>query len=251
MQKNIFALSVLTLAVNQAAFAEDASNTAEAVNLPQVTISSKATPVERYQLPQTDESTTAAKIMETVNVVDTEDAVKYMPSLFVRKRNYGDTQPVLATRTWGVNSSARSLVYADGVLLTALIANDNNNGAPRWGMVAPEEIERIDVLYGPFSAAYSGNSMGAVMEIATRMPEKFEATFSQTFADQMYSRYDTTQNFPTSQSSALVGNRIGEFSFWLSVNHQVSNSLWITCFSRCSIVQNKAAEAAYFDTPPA
>ena len=29
---------------------------------------------------------------EKINIVDTEDAVKYMPSLFVRKRNNGDTQ---------------------------------------------------------------------------------------------------------------------------------------------------------------
>ena len=62
-----------------------------------------------------------------------------MPSLFVRKRNAGDTQPVLATRTSGVGASARSLVYADDILLSALIANNNTIGAPRWGLVAPEE----------------------------------------------------------------------------------------------------------------
>ena len=115
---------------------------------------------QRYQLPQTSESITAKDIQEKVNVVDTPDAVKYMPSLFVRKRNAGDTQPVLATRTSGVGASARSLVYADDILLSALIANNNTIGAPRWGLVAPEEIKRVDFLYGPFSAAYPGNSVG-------------------------------------------------------------------------------------------
>ncbi len=181
-------------------------------------------PAVRYKVPSTTESTTAQKIMETINVVDTEDALKYMPSLFVRKRNYGDTQPVMATRTWGVGSSARSLVYADGVLLTALLANNNSIGAPRWGMVAPEEIERIDVMYGPFSAAYSGNSMGAVMEITTRMPRKFEATLSQTFAQQSFNQYGTNKSLPTSQTSVLLGNRQGDLSYWLSVNHQDSRS---------------------------
>lgn len=185
-------------------------------------------PAVRYKIPATTETTTAQKIMETINVVDTEDAVKYMPSLFVRKRNYGDTQPVMATRTWGVGSSARSLVYADGVLLTALVANNNAIGAPRWGMVAPEEIERIDVMYGPFSAAYSGNSMGAVMEITTRMPKKFEATVSQTFAQQSYNQYGTNLSLPTSQTSALLGNRQGDLSYWLSVNHQDSHSQPLT-----------------------
>src|SRR5271157_2132404 len=63
--------------------------------------------VEKWQLPNTVASITREQIAEKVNIIDTEDAVKYMPSLFVRKRNNGDTQPVLQTRTWGVNSSAR------------------------------------------------------------------------------------------------------------------------------------------------
>ena len=91
---------------------------------------------------------------------------------------------MLATRTWGVSSSARSLVYADDILLSALIHNNNSIGAPRWALVSPEEIERIDFLYGPFSAAYPGNSMGGVLQITTRMPEKAEATVKQTTAFQ-------------------------------------------------------------------
>jgi iron complex outermembrane recepter protein len=105
---------------------------------------------ERYLLPQTVESVTAERIEQTTNVVDTEDAVKYMPSLFVRKRNAGDNQAVLATRSWGLSSSARTLIYADDILLSSLIGNNNSNASPRWGMVAPEEIKRIDFLYGRF-----------------------------------------------------------------------------------------------------
>src|SRR5438034_254280 len=96
---------------------------------------------ERYQLPQTSEGITRQKIEQTINAVDTEDAIKYLPSLFVRKRNAGDNQAVLATRTWGLSSSARTLIYADDILLSNLLGNNNGNAAPRWGMVAPEEIE--------------------------------------------------------------------------------------------------------------
>ena len=171
---------------------------------------------------------TAKDATETVNMVDSEDAVKYLPSLFLRKRNYGDTQAVMATRVWGVSSSARSLVFADGVPLTALIANNNNIGAPRWGLVAPEEIERIDVMYGPFSAAYAGNSMGAVLEMTTRMPEKFVGSLAYTGALQDFSLYGTKSNFGMSQGAATVGNRMGKFSFWLSGNYQDSNSQPLT-----------------------
>ena len=34
----------------------------------------------------------------------------------MRKRNDGDNQAVLATRTWGLNSSARTLIYDDDLL---------------------------------------------------------------------------------------------------------------------------------------
>ncbi len=55
----------------------------------------------------------------TVNAVDVEDATKYLPGIFIRKRNYGDTQPVMATRDWGLNSSARTLVYVDDIPISA------------------------------------------------------------------------------------------------------------------------------------
>jgi iron complex outermembrane receptor protein len=179
---------------------------------------------QKYQLPQTSASITAAEIQEKVNVVDSEDAVKYMPSLFVRKRNNGDIQPVLATRTSGIGSSARSLVYADDILLSALIANNNSIGAPRWGLIAPEEIARVDFLYGPFSAAYPGNSAGGVLLFTTRMPEKFEFTTKQTEAFQTFDFYKTKGTFRTDQTSLSFGDKQDRFSYFISGNYQNSYS---------------------------
>ncbi len=169
-------------------------------------------------------SVTAKRVEETINLMDTQDAVKYLPSLFIRKRNNGDTQSVMGTRVWGVSSSARSLVFADGVPLSALIANNNTIGGPRWGLVAPEEIERVDVMYGPFSAAFPGNSMGAVMEITTRMPEKLEGSITQTQTLMPFDLYATRKSYGTSQTSARVGNRFGKLSVSLSGNYQDSRS---------------------------
>jgi len=157
------------------------------------------------------DSITAQQIEETINIVDPEDAVKYMPSLFVRKRNEGDNQAVLATRTWGVNSSARTLIYADDILLSALLGNNNSYAAPHWNLVAPESIERIDFLEGPFAAAYPGNSMGGVMLITTKMPDKLVMTAKQTEALQHFSLYGTDADYRTDQTSATMGDRIGIF----------------------------------------
>lgn len=175
--------------------------------------------VEKFQLPNRVASVTRKQIEQTINVVDTEDVVKYLPSLFVRKRNNGDTQAVLQTRTWGVASSARSLVYADDLLLTALIGNDNTIGAPRWGLVAPEEIERVDMLYGPFSAQYPGNALGGVLQITTRMPEKLEVTAKQTVSLQDFSLWGTSKLFHTEVTSVSVGDKINDLSWFVSANY--------------------------------
>jgi iron complex outermembrane recepter protein len=184
-------------------------------------------PLQSLTLPVTA-SITADNIQRMVNVVDPEDAVKYLPSVFLRKRNNGDTQATLATRVWGLSSSARSLIFVDDVPLTALIANNNNIGGPRWGLVSPIEIARIDMMYGPFSAAYAGNSMGAVLEITTRMPNRLEGEVSQTQALQHFDLYGTHGNYGTTETSADFGNRIGRFSFWTSANYEDSNSQPLT-----------------------
>jgi len=186
---------------------------------------------QRYQMPQTAESITAERIEQTVNVIDTEDAVKYLPSLSLRKRNTGDNQAVLASRVWGLNSSARTLIYADDILISALIANNNTTGTPRWGLISPEEIKRIDFLYGPFSAAYPGNSMGGVLNITTRMPDKFETSVKQSESFQTFDFYKTKDTYRSDQTSASVGNRWGDLSAFVSMNYQNSFSqplAWVT-----------------------
>jgi iron complex outermembrane receptor protein len=205
-------------------FAALAANAQPAEKLSPIIVNEAPSAADKYLLPQVTESVTATRIAETINLVDTEDALKYLPSIFLRKRNYGDTQPVMASRVWGVSSSARSLVYGDGVFLTALIANNNNIGAPRWGLIAPAEIERLDMMYGPFAAQYPGNSLGAVLEITTRMPERFEGSVTQTTAWQDFSLYGTRKRYATSQTALALGDRAGKFSYWISANHQDSHA---------------------------
>ena len=217
------------LAAPVTAAAQDADLT-----LPTVTVAAPATasqlnaPIstetQRFALPQTTESVSGDQVRETVNIVDSEDAIKYLPSLFVRKRNNGDTQPVIETRTWGVNSSARSLVYVDDVPISALIANNNTIGAPRWGMVSPDQIKGVDFLYGPFAAEYPGNSEGGVLLITTKMPDTLTTTFSQTNAFQTFDIYKTNRTYATSQTSATVGDKTGRVSWFLSANHLDSES---------------------------
>ena len=177
---------------------------------------------QRFQLPQESYSITSKQIEETINLKDPEDAVKYMPDLFVRKRNDGDNQAVLATRTWGVNSSARSLIYYDDLLVSALINNNNQNGSPHWNLISPDAIQRVDFLDGPFAAAYPGNSIGGVLIYTSKMPDHAFATAKETVSVMPWEQYGTKDTYTSSNTTASAGNRVGAFSWLLSVNYQDS-----------------------------
>ena len=213
-----------------------AQSTARALSLPRpapatqtvqgvATSNPFATPpiVQRFQLPNDTVSTTAKQIEQTVNLKDPEDAIKYFPSLFVRKRNDGDNQAVLATRTWGLNSSARTLIYEDDLLVSALIGNNNSGASPHWNLIVPEAIARVDFIDGPYAAMYPGNSMGGVLLVTTKMPDKFEADIKQTVSIQPWHQYDTKNTYADTVTSMFVGNRNGravmvrrgEFPRWL------------------------------------
>lgn len=172
----------------------------------------------------TVEGVDAERLEETTAVITPEDSLRYLPSLFVRKRHVGDTQSPLATRTSGVGASARSLIYADGLLLSSLIGNNNTSASPRWGMVSPEEIERVDVLYGPFSAAYPGNSIGAVVNITTRLPGKSEGSLSAVSSVQSFEQYGTSGIFPAWQAGGTIGGRTGPLAWFAGASHVDSRS---------------------------
>jgi iron complex outermembrane receptor protein len=172
--------------------------------------------------PGTSATIDAERIDATTNAVNVEDTLKYLPSLVVRKRHIGDTQAPIATRTSGLGASARSLIYADGALLSSLIGNNNTSASPRWGLVSPEEIERIDVLYGPFSAAYAGNSIGTVVNITTRLPDRLEGTLSLLSNVQDFSLYGTKSLYPTYQIAGTLGDRFGPLSLFAAATHTAS-----------------------------
>ncbi|MDB5828408.1 MAG: TonB-dependent receptor, partial [Variovorax sp.] len=189
------------------------------------------------QIPTTIEGVTREEIETRINATDSEDALKYLPSLLVRKRYIGDyNHAILSTRASGTGNSARSAVYADGILLSNYLGNGIANGtnfAPRWGLVTPEEIERVDVMYGPFSAAYPGNSAGAVVDFVTRMPTRLEAHVKAGYSSQPNDLYDTHQTFNSWQTSASLGSRSGEnnegpWSWWIDINRTDSQGQPLT-----------------------
>lgn len=198
--------------------------------------------------PATTATVTAESIAETVNAVSVEDTLKYAPSLIIRKRHIGDNFAPIATRTSGLGASARSLIQADGVLLSALVGNNNGNGSPRWTLVTPEEIERIDVVYGPFSAAYAGNSIGTTVNIATRLPDRLEASARAVVNVQDFSLYGTARTLPTYQYAASVGDRFGPLSLFAAFTRTDARSQPVSIVTVNGAANPAGTTGGYADT---
>jgi len=200
-----------------------------------VTIRGQAPTVFPGQVPATMDGIDRVHIEQTLNASDAEDALKYLPGLLVRKRYVGDyNHAILSSRASGTGNSARSAVYADGLLLSNYLGNGVGGLSfpPRWGLVSPGEIERVDVMYGPFSAAAPGNSVGAVVAYTTRLPEKFEAGAHYGISTQPNDQYGHTGTYDAWEAGASVGGRAGALAWRLSLDHTESHGQPLTFATR-------------------
>lgn len=195
-------------------------------------------------VPNAVESVTARQIAESVNSVSSAGALRYLPSVHVRERYIGDVNGGLAMRMYGVNSSAETIVYADGLLLSNHLVNSCCPG-PRWGLVSQDAIDRVDVMYGPFSALYPGNSVGGVVLMTTHMPTQFEAHAKLGAFGENFKLYGTDENFTGGHGSASIGNKVGDWSFRLSVD-RLDNHSHPTDFTSAKAKTGAPAAAGQF-----
>lgn len=194
-----------------------AQGVASDAQLKPVTITESRSAALDPNLPSNTASKTAHDL-ETQNIFNAEDAFRYMPSTTVRKRYFGDRNANIGGRSFGVLEPGRALVYLDGYMISQFLGRFD---APRWQMVNNESIERVDVLYGPFSAIYPGNSIGTTMSITERKPKGLEASASVKYNQQNFSEYGTNEGYTGTMTSARVANR-SESGWWgsMGVQHQ-------------------------------
>ncbi len=134
------------------------------------------------------------KQFAAVNAFNVEDLMKYAPNFFVRKRYAGDSNGVPGFRGTHSTQSARALVMVDGFVVSNFLGN-SFGFAPKWGAVGPGEVEQFDIVYGPYSSRYTGNSMGGIINIATREPKGTEGFVTTQGFVQPYQQYGTGKSF--------------------------------------------------------
>lgn len=131
---------------------------------------------------------------DAITAINVEDLMKYAPNFFVRKRFAGDDNAVVALR--GANSiqSARTIVMVDGFVVSNFLGN-RWDFPPKWNVVGPAEVRQFDIVYGPYSARYGGNSMGGVISVTTEAPREIGAYANVQAALMPFREYGFDENF--------------------------------------------------------
>lgn len=100
-----------------------------------------------------------------------DQALNDVSGVFVRRgKGLMDTLSSITLR--GIPEQKRTLILMDGIVL-----NNPYTGSVKMGGYYPEDLERVEVVRGPFSSLYGGYAMGGVVQFITKMPEKREFIF--------------------------------------------------------------------------
>ena len=172
-------------------------------------------------LPGSTASKTAEQLRDQ-NLFNPEDALQYAPNTTIRKRYIGDRNALIAGRSFGTLQPSRALVYLDGYLISNFLGRFD---APRWNMISPEAIERVDMLYGPYSALFPGNSIGTTVAVSQHVPKGLEASGRVIAARQSFDQYGHKDHYDAQQMSLHLGQKL-DTGLWFTadVNHQDSTS---------------------------
>ena len=180
---------------------------------------------ERQRIELDVPAPTASKTADALraqNLVNPEDALRYVPNVTIRKRYIGDRNALIGGRSFSTLQAPRGLVLMDGYLLSNFLGRFD---APRWNMISPEEIDRVDVLYGPFSALYPGNSIGTTVQVRTRRPEQRQLSVRTTAFGENFDQYGDSEDHSGYQASAFFGDAFDNGAwFTLAANRQDSTS---------------------------
>lgn len=144
-----------------------------------------------------------------VNAINTEDVVRYAPNVIVRKRYVGDANATLSFRNMHTQQTPRALVTIDGFVISDFLGA-NFDTAPKWAVIAPGDVARAEIIYGPTSARYSGHSLGGTLRLDTRDITENRVHASVQGIYQNYKYYQTNEELYGWSGDATVDLKLGD-----------------------------------------
>jgi len=122
--------------------------------------------------------------MEQRNTQTVDQALAQAPGMYPnRSKGFMDTDPGFGMRGFGARNFSRVLVLLDGQPV-----NNGYSSQIAVSSLPVDEIDRVEVVRGPFSALYGGNAMGGVVHMLTKPASRREVKIQGQMGSQ-----DTTQ----------------------------------------------------------
>lgn len=220
-QRALAAAAEDTIVVAEAAKPEPQTTEEKTYGLDQVVITATKTVRHPDDVPVSTTIVTSQDI-ERQNIQFADEALKQVPGT-ISRRSKGWADTIAQVNLRGFHGANRTLVLYDFQRL-----NSGSSQTVRWGAVPVEEIERIEVVRGPFSPLYGGNAMGGVINLITKTPQKLEA-----MAKVGYGTYNSWSHY------LMAGNR-----FWDKVSVKLSWTYQVTDGYRNQFVTRTASPGA-------
>lgn len=200
MYRRRLVLALATLCLGTTVVAAHAADAPHApVTLQETVVTATRTEKEAGDVPASVTVITGEDL-KAAHVTTIDDALKRVESVYIRRQN-GLASSMTSVELRGLPGQDRTLIMMNGLPL-----NDGYSGGVFWNNISTENIERIEIIRGPASALYGGNAMGGVVNVITRMPQKFEGGV----------RMGLGTN-DTVGGASWVGDRVGDVSYRLSV----------------------------------
>lgn len=148
-----------------------------------------------------------AREIQKLSPQTSADVLANIPGIKIQKSQFGGGSPILR----GMESN-RVLLVVDGVRM--------NNAIYRKGhlqnsiTVAPNMLDRAEVVFGPSSVTYGSDALGGVIHYYTKTPKLSEKKEVKT---NLFSRYSTVNNETTNQISVEL--QFPKWASFTSVSH--------------------------------
>ncbi|MCX7986323.1 MAG: TonB-dependent receptor [Bacteroidales bacterium] len=141
-------------------------------NIDEVTVQASLLELKSAELGRQIEIITSSQL-QLAPVSSLDELLRFLPNIETQSRGAFGTQADFSLR--GANFN-QMLVLIDGHKINDPVTGHFNSNIP----LAPSEIERIEVIYGPASSRFGPDAMGGVVNIVTKTftqksEEKFEA----------------------------------------------------------------------------
>ncbi|MCS7231987.1 MAG: TonB-dependent receptor [Elusimicrobiota bacterium] len=182
--------------------------------LPEVVVTATRTEIEVERAPASVNVVNREKI-EKRSIKTLDDVVNEISGVYVHRTRVVIDTPTDAISIRGIPGYRRNLVMIDGIPL-----NDPQGGSLKWSGFRFEDIDRIEVVKGPFSALYGGLAMGGVVNIISTLPEKREFVVKTGYGSS-FERGKSLDDLKKIYIS--YGDKIKNFRFFLSYGHESLN----------------------------